>query len=187
MTAQSDSSVTSKAAEIAGVAVLWVTLFNLNGWLFSSFEFAEHVNWIFLPAAVRVAAVLMFRMQGAVGLFVGALITANPELSGSLAASVLAAALSSLAPLVAVYFASHQLRISCDLQDLNFGQLAAMSFVGAALSALSHTAFFSFQASELERMWDFFPMFAGDLLGTLIVVYAVHFALRFWFPLPPKK
>ena len=187
MTVQSDSSVTTMAAEIAGVAVLWVMLFKLNGWLFSSFEFAEHVNWIFLPAAVRVAAVLMFRMQGAIGLFVGALITANPELSGSLSASIFAAGLSALAPLTAVYLASRKLKIPVDLQGLNFGQLAAMSFAGASLSALAHTAFFSFQDSEIERMAGFFPMFAGDLLGTLIVVYAVYFALRIRFPKPPAR
>ncbi len=73
MTVQSDSSATTMVAEMSGVAVLWVTLFKLNEWLFSTFEFAEHVNWIFLPAAVRVAAILLFRVRGAVGLFVGGL------------------------------------------------------------------------------------------------------------------
>ena len=185
MTVQSDSSVTTMAAEIAGVAVLWVMLFKLNVWLFSDFEFGQQVNWIFLPAAVRVAAVLLFGMRGAVGLFLGALITSSPELGGSVVTSVLAAALSAVAPLTAVYLASRQLKIPSDLQGLSFGQLAVMSFAGAALSALAHTVLFSIQAGELEKMWGFLPMFAGDLLGTLLVVYAVHFALRFWLPKPP--
>lgn len=187
MTVQRDSSATTMAAEISGVAVLWVTLFKLNEWLFSTFEFAEQVNWIFLPAAIRVAAVLMFRIRGAVGLFVGALITSSPELSGGMFASALAAASSALAPLAAVYLASRQLRISDDLRGLNFSQLAALSCGGAALSALVHTVLFSVQAGDLEKMWGFFPMFAGDLLGTLIVVYAVYVVLRFWFPLAPKN
>ena len=181
------SGFTTKPGEIAGVAVLWVLLFKLNGWLFFASEFGQHVNWIFLPAAVRVVAVLMFRMRGAVGLFVGALTTSTPEPSGGMFDGVLAAALSALAPLTAVYLVSRQLRISDDLQGLNFGQLAAMSCAGAALSALAHTVLFSIQAGELERLWGFFPMFIGDLLGTLIVTYTVYFALRFWFPLPPKN
>lgn len=187
MTANQGSNVTVVAAEVAGVAILWVALFKLNGWLFDSFEFTQHVNWIFLPAAVRVAAVLLFGISGAVGLFLGALITSSPELSGGLFESLLAAAVSALAPLTAVYLVRRRLAISADLHGLSFGQLAAMSFAGAALSALAHTVLYTFQSSELGRMWGLFPMFAGDLLGTLIIVYAVHFVLRFGFPTPPER
>lgn len=130
---------------------------------------------------------LLFGARGAVGLFVGALITSSPELSGSMTESVLAAALSALAPLTAVHLASRQLQIPSDLQGLSFAQLAVMSFAGAALSALAHTILYSLQAGDVARMWGIFPMFAGDLLGTLIVVYAVHFVLRFGFPTPPQR
>lgn len=187
MTVQGHASVTTKAGEIAGVAVVWVMLFKLNGWLFFAFDFAPNINWIFLPAAVRMAAVLLFGVRGAAGLFVGALITSSPELGGGLFSSVLAAAVSALAPLTAVYVASRQLKIPVDLQGLNFGQLAAVCIAGAALSAFAHTVLFSVQAGELETMQGFFPMFTGDLLGTLIVVYAVHFVLRFWFPVPSNN
>jgi len=187
MTANHGPSVTVVAAEIAGVAILWVALFQLNGWLFESFEFTQHVNWVFLPAAVRVAAVLLFGISGAVGLFVGSLITSSPELSGGLSESLLAAAVSALAPLTAVHLVRLRMGISADLHGLSFGQLAVMSIAGAALSALAHTVLYTFQAGELGRVWGLFPMFAGDLLGTLIIVYAVHFVLRFGFPTPPQR
>jgi hypothetical protein len=179
-------SVTTHAAlvvaEIAGIVLLWVLLFKLNTWLFIGLEFREHVNWIFLPAAIRVLAVLLFGWKAAVGLFIGALLTANTDLAGTLPQIVIPALLSALSPLIAVALVTHVLKLASDLQGLNFEQLAALSFAGAGLSAATHIAYFAVEANDVNVLWSFFPMFAGDLVGTMLVLYMAHFAIRFFWP-----
>jgi hypothetical protein len=174
-------------AEIAIVVVLWVLIFKLNAWLFTGLMFREHVNWIFLPAAIRVLAVLLFGWKATVGLFIGALLTANTGPTGTLSQIVIPSLLSALSPLIAVTLVTHVLKLASDLQGLKFEQLAALSFAGAGLSAATHIAYFSFQANDLNVLWGFFPMFAGDLVGTMLVLYMAHFAIRFFWPSPTDR
>lgn len=168
---------TAYAGEIAGVALLWYLLFKLNIWLFLDLEYRENVNWIFLPAAIRVLAVLLFGWRAAAGLFIGALLTSQPNTIGPLH-MVFVATISALSPLFAVSWVSRILKLTPDLNGLNFEQLSALSFAGAALSALLHSLYFSYQAGALNVLWGVFPMFAGDLVGTMLVLYAVHFGMR---------
>ncbi len=44
---------------IAGIALVYVVFYWLNGWLFSTFKVTENIAWIFLPAAIRMVAVLL--------------------------------------------------------------------------------------------------------------------------------
>jgi hypothetical protein len=166
------------ATEVGGIALLWMLLYGLNGWLFASLEVNPYVNWIFLPAALRVLAVLVFGWRGALGLFIGALITFDPNTGSSAFSAIPQAALSALAPWVAVTGTARWLGVAPDLKGLSFKQLALLSFAGAGLNALSHSLLFSYLADDLALLQAFWPMFGGDLLGTLLVVYAAHAALR---------
>jgi len=174
------------AAEVGGVVLLWVLLFRLNEQLFTELEYNAYVNWIFLPAALRVLAVLLFGWRGALGLFIGALITFDMTLGHSGLSILAQAALSALAPWVAVCWTVRWLKMSADLQGLNFKQLALLCIAGSGISAAAHTLLFSVQASDPQLLWGFMPMFGGDLLGTMLVVYAAHFVLRLYMPGPPK-
>lgn len=167
------------------MTLLWFLTYRLNQWLFSGLEFSTHINWIFLPAALRVAAVLLFSWRGALGLFLGAMITYSPSMGSNVMNSVAVAAVSALAPLLAVSFTSRWLKTAADLKGLNFGQLSLMCLAGAMLSAFAHTLLVVYQTGELSQFRGFFPMFAGDLLGTVLVVYAAHFAIRLWLPSNP--
>jgi hypothetical protein len=40
----------------------------INEWLFTPFEFARGINWIYLPAGVRLLCTLLFAAAGAIGL-----------------------------------------------------------------------------------------------------------------------
>jgi len=52
-------------------AVLFVSFFEFNNWIFSSFQYSEGINWIFLPAGFRVIMVLTMGLPGAIGLILG--------------------------------------------------------------------------------------------------------------------
>jgi hypothetical protein len=59
------------AALTLGSAVLFVSFFHLNGWLFADLAYREGVNWVFLPAGFRVILVLILGLQGAAGIMLG--------------------------------------------------------------------------------------------------------------------
>jgi hypothetical protein len=166
------------AAEVGGVALAWVLLYWLNGLLFARLQYSDYINWIFLPAALRVLAVLLFGWRGALGLFFGAWITFDPTMGHSDLSILVQTVLSALAPWVAVHWTARWLNISADLKGLNFRQLTLLCVAGAGLSAAAHTLLFSVQAEDVQLLWGFVPMFGGDLLGTVLVVYSAHFALR---------
>ena len=59
------------------VVLLWTGLFYLNEWLFSAVSLSSVINWVFLPAAIRMLAVMALGWVGVAGLFVGALLTTD--------------------------------------------------------------------------------------------------------------
>ena len=61
--------------QLGVVTGLWIGLFALNGWLFDRLAFSEQVSWIFLPAALRMIAVLLAGWVGALGIFLGSVAT----------------------------------------------------------------------------------------------------------------
>lgn len=68
-----------RVAAIAGVAVAWPLVLWFNRWLFAPLDYMAWASWVFLPAAVRILAVLVFAEAGAIGLVLGA---GSPGLRG---------------------------------------------------------------------------------------------------------
>ncbi len=56
------------AAMVVFTMVLFVATLALNEWLFSGLEFVKGINWIYLPAGVRLLSTLLFGASGALGL-----------------------------------------------------------------------------------------------------------------------
>lgn len=57
------------------VAAIWTVLFFANGYIFDAAEVAPLVSFVFLPAALRPVAVLLFGVPGVIGLILGAALT----------------------------------------------------------------------------------------------------------------
>ena len=169
---------TSLAYEICAVVVLWVALFEFNSWLFSFAEVSRYINWIFLPAALRVVAVLVLDWRGVAGLFAGALFTCAPQVGVNMAEALVLASLSALAPFAAVSLVKRCLRMARDLKGMTYQQLTVIAVVAALTSAVAHNIFFSLQHASHAWSSVFFPMLAGDLIGTLVVLFTSALVLR---------
>lgn len=59
------------AVLVMASAVLFVSFYELNDWVFSSLEYSEGITWVFLPAGFRVILVLVLGLPGAFGLMLG--------------------------------------------------------------------------------------------------------------------
>jgi hypothetical protein len=166
-----DGNVQSVAVDVSIVALLWVLLYQANAWVFTLFEVTPFANWVFLPAALRVVAVLLLGWRGVAGLFVGALFTNDPVWGVNGTDALVLSAISALAPWLGVWVSMRLLPIRLDLAGLKFGQLLQLSVICALTSVVAHHAFFLARDSLQPWSEGFVPMLAGDLIGTLLVLY----------------
>jgi len=164
------------AGAAAITALIWIGAFYLNEWVFFSTEKTAFVNLIFLPAGVRILAVLILGWPAAVGLFFGSLITAAPI--WHLPAAIIPGVISALGPAAAVFIGTRSMRLRDDLSGINVRQMALISIADGLFNAVPSNLFFWAQHRIVSPWEDVLPMFVGDLLGTFALLYAGAFMLR---------
>ncbi|MEI8402611.1 MAG: hypothetical protein WCG12_17555 [Alcaligenaceae bacterium] len=139
---KTQTHVLTIAASAIAVALLWVLLFRLNRWAFSSIDVTIFISWIFLPAAIRMLAVMACDWAGALGLFAGALFTSQADPAAGLTDGLVLAFLSATGPLVAFWLCTRLLSLPVTLTGLTARQLLVFAAVGAVLNAVPHNIYF---------------------------------------------
>ncbi|HEY5994627.1 MAG TPA: hypothetical protein VIU46_08520, partial [Gallionellaceae bacterium] len=86
--------------------------------------------------------------------------------------------LSSICPMLAALLGSHLMNVRADLGGLRAWQLLVFALLGAAFNSVSHNLYFQYSGIAQSWLTGLFPMFAGDLVGMLIVLYAASALLR---------
>jgi hypothetical protein len=156
----------------------YIGFFQLNDWLFQSIQVSEHINWIFLPAAVRMISVLLFGWAGVLGLFLGSVGVILPMLAEDPARAVSLAVLSSVLPMAAALSVRHFLDVPEDLAGMSGKQLLSVGLAGGLFNSVGHNIYFAAHAGNLEALHGIVPMFVGDSIGTLIMLYTGALLLR---------
>ena len=166
-------------------AVLFVLFFQLNGWVFASMAYSEGISWVFLPAGFRVILVLVFGLPGAIGLMLGswyidsASITTTawffPFFNG---------VVSGLTPWVVMKVLIHRGWLQPQLQSMSGQKLLQLTVIFSAASALSDQLVWWWLERPDANIWiDVWPMFIGNALGALLMLYGFKFALDRWHQL----
>jgi hypothetical protein len=154
------------------VALAWVGLYWLNEWLFERVVVSQYIAWVFLPAALRMLAVLLTGWVGVLGLFIGSFITGLHGLGqGALGQVIGLAGVSALAPMLALLMVSRGFRLAPTLQGFSASQLLILSLLCAGLTAGIHSIHFVLSGVVPTFLEAFVPMFVGDLIGTLLMLY----------------
>jgi hypothetical protein len=160
-------------------AVLFVGFFELNDWIFSSFEYSEGISWVFLPAGFRVILVLVMGLPGALGLMLGSWII-DRELfaQDGFTLAFLNGVVGGLTPWLVQKYLTQRQWLSPHLQSLNVLQLLNMTLVFSATSALAHQLVWLLLERPQVNIWvDIWPMFVGNALGALLMLYGFKFVL----------
>ncbi len=157
--------------------LLYLGFYNLNTSLFQALEFSPNVNWIFLPAGMRLLCTLLFAEEGAIGLFLAAatIILLNyPEMD--VITGFGAASISAGAPFLVYRFALY-MGMPATLKKLTARRLSMLIVIYSAASAGMHQIWFALRGISSNPLQGFIAMFTGDLVGTLIIVYAMKMCL----------
>jgi hypothetical protein len=160
-------------------AVLFVGFFQLNDLIFSIFQYSDGISWVFLPAGFRVILVLIMGLPGALGLMLGSWFIDRELFSQNAAAlAFLNGIVGGLTPWLVFKFLIHRQWLDPKLQSLNALLLLKMTLIFAATSALVHQLVWLVLDRPHLNIWvDIWPMFVGDALGALLMLYGFKFVL----------
>lgn len=160
-------------------AMAYTFLFYLNAWLTDTLVFGLGVNWIYLPAGLRLFLTLIFGLPGAIGIAAASfLISYYGDFPHDLTLCVGVGLISGFAPYLARYFVFSNLRLESDLSNLNFPKLMACILIYSLLSAGLHQWWFATMTLEdTGSLNHFLVMFIGDVLGSLLLISLIKYCL----------
>lgn len=160
-------------------AFAYASLFYVNHWLTSELIFSLGVNWVYLPAGLRLFLTLIFGLPGAIGIALASfLISYHGDFPNDLLLCIGIGLVSGFAPYLARLFVLSNVRLAPDLSDLNFQKLIFCILIYAFLSAGLHQWWFSTMALDNAGGVNHLSvMFIGDILGSLLLISLVKYSL----------
>lgn len=163
-------------------AVLFVSFFELNQWLFSSLEYSQGISWVFLPAGFRVILVLAFGLPGALGLMLGSwFIDSEALLSPSWLFPFFNGVVSGLTPWLVMKYLNRLGLPGLQLQTMTAQGLLQLTLIFSAASAFGHQMVWWLLERPGSNLWvDVWPMFIGKALGALLMLYGMKWVLNAW-------
>lgn len=163
-----------KAGLVVFSGFLFLLVFVINEWLFNSatFEFIRGMNWIYLPAGMRLLCTLLFGGAGAVGILFASWLTCvfyffPDDPLRSFAGGIASAA----APYLVYKLAQQVYGLQASLSNLTPARLLFLSVCYSVANPVLHHAWLLLNGDPVGT--GFFVMVLGDLLGTLVVIYTV--------------
>lgn len=147
-----------------------------NEYLLQWTEVTNGVNWIYLPAGLRMCYALVLPLQGTLAIFLAsvALASRDPSLSGLLI--VLGACVTAAGPLLARVVAMTRLGLQPNLENLTARMLWTMAALFGLFSSTLHQAYYAW----LGREPAWVSMWMGDTLGCLLCLYGLKAAMSLW-------
>ncbi|HQT42051.1 MAG TPA: hypothetical protein PLP38_07935 [Polynucleobacter sp.] len=162
-------------------AISYTVIFYLNNWFASELSYGLGVNWIYLPAGLRLFLTLIFGLPGAIGISLASfLICYFGEFPPELITCIGVGLISGFAPYLAKIFVLTNIKISPDLSDLSLPKLTVCILIYAVLSAGLHQWWFAIRGLEDAGAFNhFLVMFLGDVLGTVLLIGIIKLGLNY--------
>ncbi len=154
------------------VSVTYYGVFFLNEDLFSSLDYTDHVNWIFLPSGMILGFVLVLEEIGALGIFMASLvINLQIHTNETIWTGVVTSLISAITPMIARQICTHWIGLDQDLRDLNYKKIIECSIIFALISSAIHQLWFHYEKLDATFIADLWAMFVGDVSGSLLVLF----------------
>ncbi|HBK42961.1 MULTISPECIES: hypothetical protein [unclassified Polynucleobacter] len=160
-------------------AVTYTILFYINAWLTNNLAYGLGVNWIYLPAGLRLFLTLIYGLPGAIGIALASFMIcyfgqSPPELITCIGIGLI----SGFAPYLARAFVLRNINILPDLSNLTLQNLVACILIFAALSAGLHQWWFALRGLDGAGSFNhFLVMMIGDVLGTVLLIGLIKYGL----------
>jgi len=175
-------------ASVAGSLLFYLMLARLQEWVFPNVEFVRGVGWVYLPAGARLLCPLLLGWPGAVGVLLASWCECFFHLYPDDPLRALAGGVSSaLAPYLVYLFAVHVLGMRAALTNLTSRRLLLLVPLFGIASPLMHHLWFWLHGDPVDLARGVAVMAAGDMLGALVVLYALKGMLGLLPPAPLRR
>jgi len=162
---------------VAGIATAWVVFYQLNIFFFSGLELNPFVNWIFLPAEIKLLSILLFDYIAIAGLFIGAMITSDILLY-PISHLVVVSAISAINPYFAVNISKRCLKLDNLFYNLQISQLLIICFTAAFFNSVAHIIYLKSVKIADTPLLGAIIMMIGDFLGCVLVILLFALAIK---------
>ena len=159
--------------------LFFVGSFYLNQNLDSYMLYAPGVSLIFIPAGVKLLAILVGRMPAVMGLFIASVYLSMALWTDLQTASLYYFAVASVfSYAIAAYGVMKLLGIHRDLYNLRYWHIVVLSLAASVLNGIVHNVAYLMEGvTAIEAQWgNSAAMALGDFLGCFIVVSLFHTA-----------
>jgi hypothetical protein len=168
---------------VLATIVLFLLTLAINEWLFKQSEFVPGINWVYLPAGIRLLSTLLFGGAGAVGLLIVSwLVSFFYFFPDDFMRAFVGGIVATIAPYGVYKLAQYAFGLHASLANLTPGRLLICIVACSLASPLLHHLWFALNGDRQPLLEGFVVMFLGDLNGTLLVVYAVKAGLYCFSP-----
>jgi hypothetical protein len=172
---------------ISVIAISWFVTFRINSWVFAATEHTSVASWVFLPAAFRPLAVLLFEEVGATGLVLGGYLTVYGTARGDNFHEIMLSVVSGITPLFAVMLGKWLFEIPRDLAGLRAGHIIVLSVSCAAANAIVLNGYMWASGHLHGDFIQIATVFVGDVTGAAIVLFLLSSTLSFALPRGAKS
>ena len=151
------------------LGLVYALIHHANSLFFKFFEFSSHISFIYVPAFLRLANVLVLGwFWGAIGTMVGGifLIAAYNEVFVDAFPNVLVSSLGASSAL-GLFLLSHNRKFNLNLMRDWFNLTLLCAFCNATLH---HVYWIAFEPYQLQQSIQVAWMIAGDVIGTIVGV-----------------
>lgn len=162
-------------AVISGI--LFSLSFRLNQFFDAQFVYSAGISLLFLPAGVKLLAVLVGRLPAIVGIMVVSVyLGAGIWPDKAMTAVVYFAFVSLMTYPIAVFGVMHVFRIHKDLTNLRYHHIVWLSLAASVLNGVVHNLLYLAQdVTASEELWrKSAAMALGDFMGCFVVVALFH-------------
>ncbi|WP_020656292.1 hypothetical protein [Massilia niastensis] len=174
------------ALMIGATIVLFIAALAINELLFTRLEFAPGINWIYLPAGVRLLSTLLFAEAGAIGLLLVSwgvcFLYFFPD---DPVRSFMGGILASISPYLVYLGMQRSFGLQASLANLTPARLLACALAFSIASPLLHHIWFWLYEDKQDIFRSFVVMATGDFCGTVTVLYAAKLVLAVVKPVRP--
>lgn len=149
------------------------------------FSNEPNIAWLFLPAGLRLILIVVFEERCLLGLFLGSMSTGLifNDLNLSLGLITITSVIATLAPYLAYCILKrYKFELDGDLGHLNLDTIASLALGTATLSTLGHHLVFKLNEGMFgeQKLSSVMTFFAGDLVGTLVILVLVFVTFKLW-------
>ncbi len=161
------------------IAFIWIAVFTANENLFTDSQHCLRANWIFLPAAIRLLAALLFEKTGAIGLFLGAFLITSGNSAEPWMYNAGLAITSGLAPFLVVQIYRRLGLITHDLSNLRASDICSLSLASALSNTLILNGYLALSGRFDGNPMQILTVFIGDTLGIVVILGLLSIILSF--------